>query len=94
MSDTTIYEYNACRYYTGNNRVIGPMEGIPPNWADAPLPSIPDGQFAVFTGVGWELTDQPFVPPYVPPPEPPVFPPVPPTSTTGTADPTSQITVL
>lgn len=66
MSDTTIYEYGNFRYYTGNSRVIGPMEGIPLYWTDKPLPPILEGQFAVFSGVDWVLTSQPFVRP-VPP---------------------------
>jgi len=61
MSETTIYEYGQSRYYNGISRVIGPMEGIPLYWTDKPLPPIPDGQFAVFSGIGWVLTPQPVV---------------------------------
>ena len=59
MSDTLIHEYSLYSYYTGNSRVIGPMEGIPLFWTDAPMPEIPAGQYAMFVGGKWIINSQP-----------------------------------
>jgi hypothetical protein len=70
MSETVIHQYNGYCYYTGNSRVIGPMEGIPPMWTDAPFPEIPSGQFAMFVHGGWIITPNPQSDPPIPEPEP------------------------
>jgi hypothetical protein len=59
MLDAVIREYNRYCYSTGNSRVIGLMEGIPPMWTDAPFPEIPSGQFAMFVHGGWIITPNP-----------------------------------
>ena len=59
MTDVLIHEYNFFSYYTGNSRVIGPMEGIPPFWTDAVLPEMENDQFAVLSAGSWVVTSQP-----------------------------------
>jgi hypothetical protein len=72
MSDTyRIYQYDYAGYYHGVYQDIPVNQGYPAGpWTDVSVPSIPDGQFAVFDGTGWFLTseEEPLPPP--PPPEP------------------------
>lgn len=69
MSDTyRIYQYDYAGYYTGRYLDLKIEDGYPAGpWTDVPVPTIPDGQFAVFDGQGWFVTSEP-EPPL--PPEP------------------------
>lgn len=71
MSDTyRIYQYDYAAYYTGNFQDIPNDQGYPSQfWTTAPLPEIPNGQFAVFDGTAWFLTYEQ-EPPRPPEPEP------------------------
>ena len=75
MSDTyRIYQYDYAGYYHGIFQDIPSDQGYPAGpWTDVPVPTIPDGQFAVFNGQGWFLTSEP-EPPMPPEPEPIVGP--------------------
>lgn len=71
MSNTyRIFQYDYAGYYHGIYQDIPVGQGYQPGpWTIEPVPTIPDGQFAVFNGVGWFLTSEQEPPP-PPPPEP------------------------
>ena len=61
MSDTyRIFQYDYAGYYHGIYQDIPVGQGYQPGpWTIEPVPTIPDGQFAVFDGKAWFLTSEP-----------------------------------
>ena len=53
------YEIKTNGAWTGASRAIAPDEGLPAGWVRADAPAqLNDGQFAIFAGDGWIVTDE------------------------------------
>ena len=59
----TLYRYNETGYFTGEITETNIYAGIEPRWTSVPLPEIPEGMFAFFNNVSWELRDYEVLPP-------------------------------
>jgi hypothetical protein len=59
----TLYKYNECGYFTGEITETNFFGGIQAGWTTVAPPSIPEGMFAFFNNVSWELRDYEVIPP-------------------------------
>ena len=50
-----IYEIGYNGYWTGNTRVISDNQGAPAGWTRSPVPTLADGQYALWSNT-WVIT--------------------------------------
>lgn len=62
----TICAIDANNFYAGQSREIGLGDGCPPGWVRADAPELEEGQYARYTGSGWEIGAQEPPPPPAP----------------------------
>lgn len=53
----TIHQHDEFGYYTGQSSTTTAQLGMPFRWSSAPLPTIPEGQFAQLNGDAWRIVD-------------------------------------